>query len=106
MFKNYFKIAYRNLWKNKGFSAINIFGLAIGLCICLLITLFVTDELSYDKYNEKADRIYRVNADVRVNGTEFNDRTSPAALGPVLAKEYSQIEKTVRIRDDGRNNER
>ncbi len=102
MLKNYFKIAFRNLWKNKSFSAINIFGLAIGLCICLLITLFVTDELSYDKYNKKADRIYRVNADVRINGTEFNDRASPAALGPVLAKEYSQIEKTVRIMDDGK----
>ena len=65
MVKNYFKIAFRNLWKNKGFSAINIFFLAMGIAICLLITLFVKDELSYDKYNEKADRIYRVNADVR-----------------------------------------
>ncbi|MCW3109886.1 MAG: cell division protein FtsX [Segetibacter sp.] len=102
MFKNYLKIAFRNLWKNKRFSAINIFGLAIGLAICLLITLYVTDELSYDKYNEKAGRIYRVNADIRINGTEFNDRASPASLGPVLAKEYSQIEKTVRIMDDGK----
>ena len=102
MFKNYFKIAFRNLWKNKGFSAINIFGLAIGLAICLLITLFVKDELSYDKYNKKADRIYRVNADIRVNGTVFNSRYSPAALGPVLAKEYPQIEKAVRIIDDGK----
>lgn len=102
MIRNYFKIAFRNLWKNKGFSAINIFGLAMGLAVCLLITLFVKDELSYDRYNEKADRIYRVNADVRINGTEFNDRKSPAALGPVLAKEYPQIEKAVRIRDDGK----
>ena len=53
MIKNYFKIALRNLWKNKGYSAINIFGLAIGLATCLLITLYVTDELSYDRYNEK-----------------------------------------------------
>jgi putative ABC transport system permease protein len=102
MFKNYFKMAFRNLWKNKGFSAINIFGLATGIAICLLITLFVKDELSYDKYNEKANRIYRVNSDVRINGTEFNDRVSAAPLGPVLAKEYPQIEKTVRIRDEGK----
>ncbi len=102
MIRNYLKIAFRNLWKNKGFSAINIFGLAMGLAICLLIILFVKDELSYDKYNENAGRIYRVNADVRINGTEFNDRVSPAALGPVLVKEYPQIEKTVRIRDEGK----
>lgn len=101
MFKNYFKIACRNLWKSKGFSAINIFGLAMGLAICLLITLFVKDELSYDRYNEKADRIYRVNVDIRVNGAKYTSRFSSAALGPVLAKEYPQIEKTVRIRDDG-----
>lgn len=69
MFKNYFKIAFRNLWKNKSFSAINIFGLAIGLAVCLLITLFVIDELSYDKYNVNADRIYRVSADFKINGS-------------------------------------
>ncbi len=60
MLKNYLKIAIRNLWKNKGFSFINIFGLAIGIAVCLLIMLFVIDEISYDKFNEKAGRIYRV----------------------------------------------
>ncbi len=99
MFKNYFRVAYRNLWKDKGFSAINIAGLAVGLAICLLITLFVTDELSYDKYNEKADRIYRINADLKLNGTGFNDVTAPAPMGPVLLKEYPQIENYVRIVD-------
>ena len=62
MIKNYLKIALRNLWKNKGFSAINIFGLASGLSICLLILFYVTNELGYDQYNLKADRIYRVDA--------------------------------------------
>jgi len=56
MFKNYLKVALRSLWKNKGFSAINIIGLAIGLAVCLLIVLYVVDELSYDKYNKNADR--------------------------------------------------
>jgi putative ABC transport system permease protein len=60
MFKNYFKIAFRNLWKYKGFSAINIIGLASGLACFILIALYVADELSYDKYNEKANRIYRL----------------------------------------------
>ena len=54
MLKNYFKIAIRNLWKNKGFSFINIFGLAVGIAVCLLIILFVIDELSYDKFNKNS----------------------------------------------------
>ena len=70
MFKNYLKVALRNLWKNKAFSAINIMGLASGLAVCLLIVLYVVDELSYDKYNEKADRIYRVDADIYFNNTQ------------------------------------
>jgi putative ABC transport system permease protein len=97
MFRNYFKIALRNLWNNKVFSAINILGLAIGLAICLLITLFVTDELSYDKYNEKADRIYRINANFVVSESHFNERLSPAQLGNTLVKDYPQIENYVRF---------
>lgn len=97
MFSNHLKIAFRNLWKSKGYSAINIIGLAFGLAICLLITLFVIDELSYDKFNAKADRIYRINADFLVNGGSFNERTVPALLGEVLVKDYPQIETSVRI---------
>ncbi len=60
MIKNYLKIAWRNLWKNKLFSFINIIGLAVGIACCILIYLYVQNELSYDKYNEKAERIYRI----------------------------------------------
>ena len=102
MFKNYFKIAFRNLWRNKGFSAINIFGLALGLSICLLITLFVIDELSYDEFNIKADRIYRVNSDFKVNGSLFNDRESPALMAQTMVKEYPGIENAARIKDNGK----
>jgi putative ABC transport system permease protein len=66
MLRNYFKIALRNLWKNRGYSAINIFGLAVGLATCLLILIFVMDELSYDRYNKKADRIYRVDSEINL----------------------------------------
>lgn len=97
MFKNYFSIALRNLWRNKGFSAITIFGLAIGMTTCLLITLFVTDELSYDRFNKKADRIYRINADFFVNGNAFKERFSPSQLGPVLLQEYPNVENYVRF---------
>jgi len=97
MFRNYIKIAFRNLWKNKGYSAINIFGLAIGLATCLLITLFVVDELSYDKFNKKADRIYRVNTYIHLNGSDFKQRVTPAPMADALMKDYPQIERAVRI---------
>jgi len=102
MFKNYFKIAFRNLWRNKGFSAINIFGLAIGLAVCLLITLFVIDELSYDKYNVNADRIYRVTSDFKVNGSVFLDRESPASMAATMVKEYPNIEMAARLKNNGK----
>ena len=102
MFKNYFKIAFRNLWRNKGFSAINIFGLAIGLAVCLLITLFVADELSYDKYNVNADRIYRAFSDFKVNGSVFNDIESPAPMATTLMKEYPQVEEATRLHSNGK----
>jgi putative ABC transport system permease protein len=97
MFRYYYKIATRNLWRNKGFSAITILGLAIGLATCLLITLYVTDELKYEYFNDKADRIYRINADFLVNGSVFKERNTPAQFGPVLQQDYPQIEKYVRF---------
>ena len=68
MIKNYLLIAFRNLLKNKGFSFINIFGLAIGMAACLLILQYVTFELSFDKFHTKGDRIYRINQDRYDNG--------------------------------------
>src|ERR1700693_2393967 len=102
MFQNYFKIAFRNLLRNKAYSFINIFGLALGLAVCLLITLFVSDELSYDKFNVKADRIYRVNADFNVNGTQFNARETPPSMASILVNEYPQIENAIRIKSNGK----
>ena len=60
MFKTYFKIALRNFIKQKGYSFINVFGLSISLAACMLITLYILQELSFDDFNSKADRIYRV----------------------------------------------
>lgn len=101
MFKNYFTVAFRNLWRNKSFSAINIFGLAIGLAVCLLITLFVFDELSYDKFNVNADRIYRVSSDFKVNGSGFRDRESPAPMAGALMRECPKVEQATRLRGGG-----
>lgn len=97
MIKNYFKIAFRNLWKNKGYSAINIFGLAIGLATCLLITLYVTDELSYDRFNVNADRIYRINSDLKFGGGNLHIVQTSDMMGQTLKKDYPQVEEYTRI---------
>jgi putative ABC transport system permease protein len=97
MLRNYLKVAIRNLWKNKSFSAINIFGLAIGLATCLLIVLYVVDELSYDTYNEKADRIYRVNTDIRFGGGDLHLTVASDPMGPTLKRDYPQVEEYTRM---------
>jgi putative ABC transport system permease protein len=97
MIKNYFKIAWRNLWKNKGYSFINIAGLAIGLACFLSIALYVADELSYDRYNDKAGRIYRINSDIRFGGTDLNLAVCSDPMGATLKKDYPQVEEYVRF---------
>lgn len=101
MLKNYIKVALRNLWKSRGFSAINIIGLAAGLGVCLLIVLYVLDEQSYDRYNTKADRIYRLDADLYFNNTLFNAVASPRPLARTLVHDYPEFEQMVRINYQG-----
>jgi putative ABC transport system permease protein len=101
MIKNYFKIAWRNLLKNKTFSLINIIGLASGLACFILMALYVADELSYDKYNEKANRIYRVNSDIVFGGSKLHMAQAPDLMGPTLKKDYPQVEEYVRFYDAG-----
>jgi len=101
MLRNYLKIAVRNLWKNKGFSAINILGLALGIATCLLITLYVLDELSYDRYHEKSDRIFRVNVDLKFGGTEQKFAVGPDPLASTMVSLYPQVENAVRFRGYG-----
>ncbi len=97
MFSNYLKIAWRNLLKNKTFSLINIIGLASGLACFILIALYIIDELSYDKYHDKADRIYRINSDIRFGGTDLNMAVSADPMGATLKKDYPQVEQFTRI---------
>ncbi len=97
MYKHYIKIAWRTLSRNKAFSFINILGLAIGLCVCLLIVLFVKDELSYDKYNKNADRIYRLDADLFFNGSAYSAADSPEPLAAALKRECPLIQEVVRL---------
>ncbi|GAB3916374.1 ABC transporter permease [Larkinella terrae] len=101
MIQNYFKIAWRNLWRKKAFSAINIAGLAVGLATCLLIVLFVQHELSYDSYNTKADRLFRVALSVRIAGKEMDMAYAPALTGSSLVRDYPGVEATTRLESDG-----
>src|SRR6185369_10875292 len=97
MLLNYLKTSLRNLWRNKGFSAINITGLAIGLATCLLIFLYVLDELSYDRYNTKANRIYRVSQAINIAGRAFDIAQTPAGMGPEPKREFPEVEQYVRF---------
>jgi len=97
MFKNYIKTAFRSLLKNKGFTFINIAGLALGLVTCLLIIFYVIDELSYDKYNTQYERIYRVNTDVKYGGTITPFATTVPSISTALKNNFPEIQNTTRI---------
>jgi putative ABC transport system permease protein len=98
MFKNYFKIAWRNLWKNKVFSFINIAGLGIGLACSILIMLWVTDELSYDRFHKFSEEMYRVVVYLLYeNGEDFPVAVSPGPLGPVMQSSFPEIERITRL---------
>jgi len=101
MLKNYLKIALRNLLRHKGYSLINILGLAVGMASCILILLYVHDELSYDKYHEKADQIYRVTREwFNSDGTSSLHLGHVAPpIGPLLKNDFSDIRQMVRITD-------
>jgi putative ABC transport system permease protein len=101
MFKNYLKIAVRNLWRNKGFSAINILGFAIGIATCLLIILFLQNEFSYDRYNEKADRIVRVVFRGHTGEQEIKEANVMAPVARALKSDFPEVEEATRICPDG-----
>ncbi|GAB2972652.1 ABC transporter permease [Mucilaginibacter puniceus] len=101
MIKNYIKSAFRSLAKNKGFTAINILGLALGLATCLLIIFYVVDELSYDRFNEKADRIYRVNEDLKLGDSKVEYGVAMAPLAKALTSNYPDVENAARLKPTG-----
>ncbi|MEP3209094.1 MAG: ABC transporter permease [Maribacter sp.] len=101
MFKNYLKIAWRNILKNKGMFTINIVGLGLGIASCLVIALFVIDELSYDKYNEKANEIVNVVFRAKINGEEIKEGAVMAPVGKTLKQEFPEVLDATRIRNIG-----
>lgn len=97
MLKNYFKIALRNLVRYKTFSMINILGLAVGMACTILILLWVGDELSYDRFHEKSDRIYRLCSRIAMGNTIIDQTQTPTLLPVILKNDYPEVEQTVRI---------
>ena len=100
MLRNYLKITWRNLTRNKLFFSINSLGLAVGMAACLLILLYVAYERSYDTFHPDAGRIYRVELDSYQNGKlAFKSATSYPAIAPTLKKDYPEVEQTARLFD-------
>ncbi len=99
MFRNYFKIALRNLFKNKGYSFINLFGLTIGLTCCLVIGFYVWNELSFDRYHANADRIWRVSRKFFNKDGSMSLHLGHLAppFGPLLKNDFPDIEEVTRI---------
>ena len=97
MFTSYLKIMFRNLKKFKGYSLINIVGLAVGMACCILILLYVTDELSYDSHFKNKDRIYRIHTFSGIGATTRHYATVPPVLTPELAAAIPEVEASVRF---------
>jgi putative ABC transport system permease protein len=95
MIRNYFKIAWRNLIKSKGYSAINIGGLAVGMAVAMLIGLWVYDELTFDRYHKNYDRIAQVSQHANFNGNYETQVANPALMGPELRAKFGSDFKYV-----------
>lgn len=101
MLRNYLTIAYRNLKKHRFYTAINVLGLAIGIASCLIIVFYIIDELSYDRHHLDADRIYRVNCEVKFGENHLKLAVAPAPLADALRRDYAETEHTTRFWNGG-----
>src|SRR4029453_6311609 len=93
----FFKIAYRNLLRNKGFSIINISGLAIGMASAVLILLWIQNEVSHDRFHKKLDRLYQVWSNDKINGSIRSLTNTPEIMAPSLKEDYPEIEEVTRV---------
>lgn len=100
MFKNYLKIAFRNLWRHRVFSFINIMGLTVGMTACFLIFLYVKFELSYDAFNSKADRIYRIVCDIKTPTETLHAGGPSWAVPPNTKDAFPEVEAFTRVLSD------
>jgi len=99
MLKNYLIVALRNIFKHKGYSFINIFGLGLGMASAVLIFLFVRYERSYDRFHEEADRIHRIAVRASIGDTKIRQVYTPAILTPTLLDNYPEVEYSIRLQN-------
>ena len=97
MITNYFKIAFRTVRRRKAYSLINIAGLAVGMACCILILLWVQNEMSYDAYHTHADRIYRLALNLKWSGDEHHIAGVAAVTAQAVVNDYPEVEDAVRI---------
>src|SRR4051812_43023628 len=97
MFNNYFKVALRNILKHKFFSAINILGMTIGITACLLIILYIADELSYDRMHANIDRIYQVGLHGKIAGQDIRTASTCPPMAEALVREFPEVEAATRL---------
>lgn len=97
MFYSYLVIAFRNLQRQKFYAALNIIGLSLGITSFLFVLLFIRDELNYDRFNENADNIYRMNFKGSINGSDLNEALSPFPMGATLVSDFPEVINSVRI---------
>jgi len=106
MWKNYLKVAVRNIVRDKGFSFINVLGLAAGMAASFLILSYVRHELSYDRYHPQADRISRVVEELRLERASYVTATTPAPFAPAMAAEFSEVRAAARFVRPHPNNDK
>ncbi|MEO5893257.1 MAG: ABC transporter permease, partial [Ferruginibacter sp.] len=97
MFKNYFKIAWRNLMKNKTFSFINIFGLSAGLASCMLIVLYLYNEVSYDRYHTNIKELYQVGTTFTIGGKDQRYPATPAIMAQAMKQDFPEVAEVSRL---------
>jgi len=101
MFKNFLISAFRNLIRNKFYTLLNILGLSIGLAAFIFILLYVRDEITYDKYNEKHERIYRIESDFNISNRHDKFAIVPVPMGPAFKLEFPEVETFTRLNQVG-----
>jgi len=103
MIKNLLLVALRNFKRDKWYSLLNIFGLTIGITFSLFLIFYIKDELSYDRYNEKVDRIYRINSNIKEPDKDtMRWAVTPFPMAPALVKDYPEVEEAVRFISNGK----
>src|SRR4029078_8282776 len=103
MIKNLLLVALRNFRRDKWYSLLNILGLTIGITFSLFLIFYIKDELSYDRYNEKADRIFRINSNIKERDKNtMRWAVTPFPMAPAMANDYPEVEEAVRFVSNGK----